>query len=244
MTKVWALVEYFAGVLPPEVREPVLGDMLEADESAWQALRGLFGLVVRRQTENWRSWRPWLAGFGVALPSSFMLMGVSLSVSWSYMRLLCPDMLAQASLTKPAAMVVLLWQALLLIGWSWTGGFVVGSVSKRTLWASTLLCYAPCLVCLAEFNIGRMSRLCLFLFLLPAVWGAHRGFRISRLKFSSALLVAIALTMLTMPTLRSVRLQTLSPQNILITWALSLPAWYLVFTAWNRRRESQVEHAA
>ena len=244
MTKGWELVEYFARVLPPEVREPVLGDMLEADESAWQALRGLFSLVVLRQTEDWRSWRPWLAGFGVALPSSFMLMGVSVSVSWSYMRLLCPDMMAQASLTKPSAMVVLLWQALLLIGWSWTGGFVVGSVSKRTLWASTLLCYAPCLVCLSEFHSGSMSRFCLFLFLLPAVWGAHRGFQISRMKFTSALLIAVALTVMIVPTWSSVRIQTLSPQNILMSWALSIPAWYLVFTAWKRRREPQFEHAA
>jgi hypothetical protein len=244
MTKGWALVEYFARVLPPEVREPVLGDMLEADESAWQALRGLFGLVLLRGTEDWRSWRPWLAGFGVALPSSFMLMGVSLSVSWSYMRLLCPDMLAQASLTKPSALIVLLWQALLLIGWSWTGGFVVGSVSKRTLWASTLLCYAPCLICLAEFNIGSMSRFCLFLFLLPAVWGTHRGFQVSRMKLSSALLIAVALTVMIAPTLRSVRLQTLSPQNVVMTWALSIPAWYLVFAAWKRRHEPLVEQAA
>jgi hypothetical protein len=244
MTKGWVFVEYFARVLPPELREPVVGDMLESNESAWQALRGLFGLVMLRQTEDWRSWRPWLAGFGVALPSSFMLMGVSMSVSWSYMRLLCPEMLAQASLTKPSALIVLFWQALLLIGWSWTGGFVVGSVSKRTLWASTLLCYVPCLICLAEFNVGSMSRLCLFLFLLPAVWGAQRGHQISRMKLSSALLIAAALTVMIVPTLRSERLQTLSPQNILITWALSLPAWYLVFTAWKRRHESQVEHAA
>jgi hypothetical protein len=240
MTNGWALVEYFARVLPPEVREPVLGDMVEANESAWQALQGLFGLVVLRQTEDWRSWQPWFAGFGVALPSSFMLMGVSVSVSWSYMRLLCPDMLAQASLTKPSAIVVLLWQALLLIGWSWTGGFVVGSVSKRTLWTSTVLCYAPCLFCWSKFHSESISRFCLFLFLLPAVWGAHRGCQISKIKFSSALLIAVALTLMIAPTWNSPRLQTLSPQNILMTWALSIPAWYLVLTAWKRRREPQV----
>ena len=114
-------------MLPAAEREPVLGDMMEANESAWQALWGLGGLMLRRHTEAWRNWRPWLAGFGVALPNSFLLMGVSLSVSWSYMRLLCPDLLAQAALTKPSAIAVLLWQALLLIGAAWTGGFVVGS---------------------------------------------------------------------------------------------------------------------
>ena len=219
MTKGWALVEYFARVLPPDVREPVLGDMLEAGDSAWQALRGLFGLVVRRQTENWRSWRPWFAGFGVALPYTSLLMGVSVSVSLSYMRLLCPELLAQASLTKPSALLHLLGQAVLLIGWSWTSGFVVGSVSKRTLWASTLLCYAPCLVCLSQFHSGSMSRFSLFLFVLPAVWGVHQGLRASRIRFSSALLIAVVLT---------------------LNLVLSIPAWYLVFAAWKRLHEPLV----
>jgi hypothetical protein len=170
-------------------------------------------------------------------------MGASLSVSWSYMRLLCPELLAQASLSKPSAIGVLLWQALLLIGWAWTGGFVVGSVSRRTLWASTLLCYAPCLLCLSRFHVDSLSRFCLLLFVLPAVWGAHRGFRIASIKFSSALAIAVALTLMIVPTWSSSWLQTLSPQNVLLNWALSIPAWYLVITAW-RRREQQVEHAA
>jgi len=185
----------------------------------------------------------WLAGFGVAFPSSFFLMGASLSVSWSYMRLLCPDLLAQASLSKSSAIVVLLWQALLLIGWAWTGGFVVGSISKRTLWASTLLCYSPCLICLSQFRAQSLPRTCLLLFLLPAIWGAHRGFRISRMKFSSALVIALALTIMIVPTWSSSRLQTLSPQNVMLNWALSLPAWYLVFTGWRRGREREHAHA-
>jgi hypothetical protein len=240
----WLLVESFARILPVEEREPVLGDMIEAGENAWQALCGLVGFAVRRHVENWRSWRPWLAGFGIALPNSFLLMGASISVSWSYMRLLCPDMLAQASLNKPSAMLVLLWQSLLLIGWAWTSGFVVGSLSKRTLWASTLLCYAPCLLCVSKFDVASLPKFCLLLFLLPAIWGAHRGFRISRLNFSSALFIAFALTLMIVPTLSSSRLQTLSPQNILLNWALSIPAWYLVFVAWKRKHEPQVEHAA
>ena len=30
-------------------------------------------LVARRQAALWRSWRPWLAAFGVALPSTCLL---------------------------------------------------------------------------------------------------------------------------------------------------------------------------
>jgi hypothetical protein len=240
----WILVESVARFLPAEEREPVLGDMAEANETAWQAFRGLVDFAVRRHAELWKSWRPWLAGFGVALPNSFLLMGASMSVSWSYMRLLCPELLAQASLSKPSAIGVLLWQALLLIGWAWTAGFVVGSVSRRTLWASTLLCYSPCLLCLSQFRGASLPKTCLLLFLLPAFWGAHRGFRIARIKFSSALAIALALTLMIVPTWSSPWLQKLSPQNVLLNWALSIPAWYLAITAWKREREQQVEHAA
>jgi len=179
-------------------------------------------------------------GFGVALPGSFMLMGASMSVSWSYMRLLCPDMLAQASLTKPSALIVLLWQALLLIGWAWTAGFVVGSISKRTLWVSAVLCYSPCLLCVSQFRDASLPKSCLLLFLLPAIWGAHRGFRISKIGFSSALIIAIALTLMIVPTLSGSRLQALSPQNVLMNWALSVPAWYLVITARKPQRQQQL----
>jgi len=81
------------------------------------------------------------------------------------------------------------------------------------------------------------------LFLLPGVWGVRQGFRISRIKFSYALLIAIALTLLIVPTWSSSWLQARIPQNALLAWALSVPAWYLVFTAWKRRHETQVEHA-
>jgi hypothetical protein len=226
-----SLVESAALLLEPDEREPVLGDLAEAGESAWQGLCQVLGLALRRQGGLWKSWRPWLAGFGVALPNSFLLMGASLSVSWSYMRLLCPELLAQASLTKPSAILVLLWQALLLIGWSWTGGFVVGSVSRRTLWASTLLCYSPCLFCLSRFRIQSLSRFCLFLFLVPAIWGVHGGLQISRMKLSSALMVALGLTVMMIPAWTNGSWRWLSPQQWTLTWALSLPAWYLVATA-------------
>jgi hypothetical protein len=244
MTNHWAFVEYVARVLPREEREPVLGDMIEANESAWDGLRGIVGLLVRRQTELWKSWRPWLAGFGVALPITTLLMGLSLSVALSYMRLECPEMLAQASMNKPSALGVLLWQALLLIGWSWTGGFVVGSVSRRTLWASMGLCYLPCAFCLSRFSVGSMSRFCLLLFLLPAIWGVQQSLRISKIRFSCALVIALGLTLLIVPTWSSDWLRARIPQNALLAWALNIPAWYLAITAWKHRNDRQVDHAA
>jgi hypothetical protein len=234
----WSLVQLSAHLLRPEEREVVLGDLAEAQAGAWESFTGVLGLAVRRQALLWKHWRPWFAGFGISLPGSFLLMGASISVSWSYQRLLCPEMLKAASLTRGAGMLVLLYQLLLLIGWAWTSGFVVGSASRKTLWASTLLCYVPCLRCLSEFRVDSLPRVCLFLFLLPAIWGVHQGLRAERMKFAGAILIALAITLLTATALSNsadhpwwkVPLWNLD-------WVLSLPAWYLVATA-RRSREA------
>ena len=224
----WSLVDLAARLLERDEREAVLGDLVEARESAWEGLFGVLGLVVRRQALLWKSWRPWLAGFGVALPNSFLLMGASLSVSWSYQRLLCPNLLREASLTLGSGLMVLFYQAVLLTGWAWTGGFVVGAASRRTLWASTLLCYSPCLFCLSRFRVESLSRFCLLLFLLPAIWGVRRGLRSSRMKLGSALVLALVITALMIPAWSGG--QGWGAPRLSLNWALSLPAWYLVAT--------------
>jgi hypothetical protein len=226
----WSLVEIASRLLEGDEREAVLGDLVETQDSAWNGLFDVIGLVVRRQALLWKSWRPWLAGFAVALPSSFLLMGASLSVSWSYQRLLCPELLKAASLTKGSGFLVLLCQALLLIGWSWTGGYVVGAASRRTLWASALLCYSPCLFCLSRFRVETLSRFCLLLFLVPAIWGVRQGLRSSRMRLNAALVLALGVTAL-MVASDSGGPHGWSAPRLNLDWALSLPAWYLVATA-------------
>lgn len=227
----WPLAEFAARLLERDERDAVLGDLQEARETGWHGLFGVLGLVFRRHAELWKSWRPWLAGFGVAVPSSFLLMGVSLTVSWSYQRLLCPKLLAEASLTPRSGFLLLLCQALVLTGWSWSGGFVVGTVSRRTLWASTILCYAPCLFCLTRFRVDSLSRFCLLLFLLPAIWGVCQGLRIPRIKLTWAIVLALAVTVLMIPAWSSGQQHWWT-----LNWALSLPAWYLVATSWKSAR--------
>jgi hypothetical protein len=227
----WSFVEAAARLLAQDEREAVLGDLTEADENAWQGLLGVLGLVFRREAVLWKSWRPWLAGFGVALPGSFQLMGASVSVSWGYLTLRSPELLQKSSLTLGSGSLVLLCQELLLIGWSWTGGFVVGSVSRRTLWASTVLCYSPCLFCLSRFRIESLSRFCLLLFLLPAIWGVHQGLRISRMKLSWAIALAITISALMLSDWSSGAHRWWAPSRWTLDWVLCWPAWYLVATA-------------
>jgi hypothetical protein len=112
----------------------------------------------------------------------------------------------------------------LLVGWSWTGGFVVGSLSRRTVWVSAALSFLPCMFCLARFRVESLSRFCLLLFLVPAIWGVRRGLQIADIKLSTAIVLAVAATVLTIPTWGS-------RGPWIPNWALSWPAWYLVATA-------------
>ena len=222
----WSLVEVAARLLEREEREAVLGDLAEAGAGAstGQALADVLGLVICRQATPCRNWRPWLAAFGLVLPSSFLLMGASLSVSWTFQRLAGPMILESTPLSMLVGVLLLLGQALLLIAWSWTGGFVAASVSRSTLWVSAALCVLPCFFCLSRFRIESLSRLYLLLFLLPAILGAGQGLRTVRVKMGSAIAIAVVITVLMIAMLSG------SGRSIAI-WALLWPSWYMVATA-------------
>jgi hypothetical protein len=210
-----SLVEVAAQLLAPYEREAVLGDLAEAGESAWRSSLGILGLVFRRQAALWKSWQPWLAAFGLALPASFLLMGFSLSVSSAY----------QHFIDSRTGFWLLISHAFLLISWSATGGFVVGSLSRRTLWVSIAATCSPCLFCLARFRESSLPSICLLLFLVPAIWGVFRGMRTNRIKLRWAIVLAVATTMAMIPTWA-------------LNWVLVWPAWYLVATAWKTERET------
>jgi len=220
---VWPLVEGAAQLLERDEREAVLGDLVEARENAGRALLDVLGLVIRRQTILWKSWRPWLAAFGVSLPSSFLLMGISLSVTQLCQRYAMRN--ADPAMVHAPGAWMLLCQLLLLIGLSWTGGFVVGALSRRTIWMSAVLCFSPCLFCLARFRTASMSRMSLLLFLLPAIWGVFQGLRRIQIKPRSAMALALAITML--------MVQAWSSRGFWVAnWLLIWPAWYMAAIAW------------
>jgi hypothetical protein len=218
------LFVFASQLLPREEREAVQGDLMEGGDTPWESLRGVVGLIVRREAALWTHWRPWLAAFGLALPSSFLLMGFSLTVSRAYQQLVSTPIHNATGLTLGPGWALFLCNVLLLAGWSWTGGFVVGAISRRTMWVSALLCFTPCAFCLERFRVECLSRMCLLLFLPAAFWGARRGWQIVRIERDSALALALGVTALTLP------LWTTSGSWI-PNWALSWPAWYLVATA-------------
>ena len=225
----WPLVELVSRLLEADERETVLGDLLEADVSAWQALLDIFGLILRREAFLWKNPRPWFAGFSVALPCTYLLMHVSVSVTATYERLF-HHRVSACWPTGNEGFLLLFCHFFLLMAWSWAGGYVVGSVSRRTLWVSVALSALACAFCLLTFRFEPLSRFCTFLFLLPAILGVRHGFRNARISLAWASLLAVTVTLLMIFAWNH---QALWVRN----WALLWPAWYLVATASRSRQE-------
>ena len=95
----WSLVDAASQLLDHDEREAVRGDLAEAGEAAGQAFFDVLGLVIRRQLLLWKNWRPWLAAFGLALPGSLILMGLSVSVSQTYQHVIAAPILKATGLT-------------------------------------------------------------------------------------------------------------------------------------------------
>jgi len=140
-------------------RDAVRGDLAELGITSAQAVVEVLGLVVRRQAALWTEWGPWLALVGVVIPLGALLGQLSWSWAdgsaiytflyvnnwtWSYVE--SPG--ARRDLLDVGTRVCL--NDLTLIGWSWTTGFALGSLSRRTLWVTASLF---CLVVLVAFGL-------------------------------------------------------------------------------------------
>jgi hypothetical protein len=248
-SQLWSLVEFAARPLDRDERDAVLGDSLEAGERPGQALFSILGLVLRRQMLLWKSWRPWLAAFGFAAPCTWLLMTVSLSVTCTSERLLGLS-IGHWAPTGNEGFALLACHIFLLIAWSWTSGFAIGSLSPRTLWTSAAL-----FLLLAQYlhhmyivaapvapmhgaaagafpfhgSFFALARLAPFLFVLPAVVGVRGGMRTVQLRLPSAVLLAAAITLLTASA-------WINNALWIFNWLLLCPALYLVATS--RRSES------
>jgi hypothetical protein len=147
----WPLVEFGTRLLDPEEREVVLGDLAETDETAWRGLQDVFGLVLRRQVVLWRDRRPWVAGFAVAFPSSYLLMTASFSVTCTYQRLVNHKVFVGHWPTGHEGFPLLLCHVLLLIAChgqqaTWWVRFRDGPCGRALFWLLFPLCSCACLV--------------------------------------------------------------------------------------------------
>ena len=219
-----SVLQTVSQLLTPHEREAVLGDLTERGANNWRSTTDVLDLYFRRHIALWKSWRPWLAAFGLAIPSSLTLMGLSVSIAESGQRWINESVLNGAEVTLSPGLALLLSNIVLLVAWSFTGAFVMGSISRRTVRISVALSFVPCAFCLARFRIESLSRLCLLLFMIPAAWGLTHGLRFAHIRLRSAIFLAAIITVLTIPAWTS-------KGAWLPNWALSWPAWYLVATA-------------
>jgi hypothetical protein len=225
----WSLVEFAARLLEREEREAVLGDLEEAGESPWRSLLDVGGLTLRRQAGLWKEPRPWLAGFLVTVPCSYLLTHVSMSVTYTYERVVNHKVWSCIP-TGHEGILLMLCHIFLLIAWSWSAGYVMGAVSRLTLWASALLAVVPPAYYLSKHELPASLRLCVFLFVLPAILGARQSLRKVRLNLGTAAFLAVAITGIMIFAWGSDALW-------IFNWALIGPAWYLVARAWRSGRE-------
>ena len=222
----WSLVEWSARLLQGDERESVLGDLAEENQGILRGLFEVLNLFFRRQLPLWGSPKPWIAGLLVALPSSYLLMYVSVSVSCTYARLVHHKLLLGKAYTGHEGYLLLLCHIFLLLAWSWVAGYVVGSLSRRTAWVSVAIAVAACIHYFpgATWGDASIPRILFFLFVPPALLGLWQGFRGVRVPQNVAALLALVITLLMVVAWNNNALWELN-------WILIWPAWCLVTIA-------------
>ena len=219
------LADMASQLLEPDERDAVRGDHAELGVTGGRALREVLGLVLWRQAALWTHWRPWLGIAAVAIPIGLLLSHVSRwwADSTSIYASIYFDLWTRAFIENPGARRELFGHAanflvrcIALLGWSWTSGYVLGSLSRRTLWLTgTLFCllvvfgtygsttaargFSPndrvFSVTFYGFVFPRLMRIVLVL--LPALLGMRRGFQQTPSKLAVTLLWAPVIVMAT-----------------------------------------------
>ena len=226
----WGLVDILSGMLDADERQAVRGDVAESGESIVRATGDVLGLIVRRQIGLWTEWQPWLALLGVAclagLPLSRIAFRFNVDLGQQLMAYNTYGVHFGTLLTPQQDMAWLLCLAIALFLWSWTCGFVLGSLSGRAVWLTWSLFYLMVLdsalvrlilsgnVILRDPQPVRLLMAAIlplnpatFLFSLSALWGAFMGVRRRVLPWRAAYVLASAITTFT----------------ILVTW---MGGWY------------------
>jgi hypothetical protein len=141
------LVDLLTEMLDADERQIVRGDVAESSTTN-QAVRDVFGLVIRRQFDQWMHWRPWITLIVLILPLAMVLSivsgrtaGMSSVYLWMYANNWhWSDVrnLGFWQVLGETAFLVFTSQ-LTLACWAWTGGFVLGAVSRKMVQTNYLL---------------------------------------------------------------------------------------------------------
>ena len=139
------LLRVLARGLEPAERDVVLGDVMESGEGAVAAMRDVLGLIVRRQVGLWKVWQPWVALFGigclVGVPLSQIVFRLNVGLGQQLKTYFKWGVHYGTGLTVQQDIAFLLCLTIALLVWSWTCGFVLGSLSGRTVWFTWAVFY-------------------------------------------------------------------------------------------------------
>jgi hypothetical protein len=231
MTRIgWTLADLASQLLEPHERETVRGDLAECRIGGWRALGEVLDLVLRRQAALWADWRPWVSVVAIVLPIGLMLSHATRwwADAYAIHILLYTGLWDVAYLTYPGwarELGLVIWSGTLsaaaLAGWSWASGYVLASLSRRTVWVA-VTCFALVLflgtlgtATVARLNAGAFTghffgivfpRLVRFvLVMLPVLWGVHcfRRASVSRPMLATGAVALLVLTLLAGPFLES-----------------------------------------
>jgi hypothetical protein len=209
MTRIcWWLVDVASRMLESGERDVVRGDFAESGESGGRALCDVLGLVVRRQSALWKDWRPWLALVGVVGLVGWLLgqfsYGLSQMLAIYFWTAWHSGVRFEDGLTVSEEIMALTCQSVALIFYSWTGGFVLGSLSRRTILVNGALFYVVWLISggalravyLLTFH-GLPLVPQIVLFLIPSILGVYVSFRRRTLRVRQAISLASAIATIT-----------------------------------------------
>lgn len=259
----WRVVELLSRLLEPDDRDAALGDFAESNLPVGTVLCDLLGLIMRRQAAWWNRWQPWLALFGIVGPVTLMLFLFLLSLTRTYDLYLWivgnyqhfdPAMLDQTGLTVPRGVAIMVRHSLLLLGWSWTAGFALASLSRRVILVNGMLvCGIIAALLLVALNTAPPPKPLLLLSLValllatPLLGGTIQGLRKERLSPRPALLLAVAIALLTALSIWNAGWWRGGPWNNLqlaLSLLLCWPAAYIATSAVREARRSSNPEAA
>jgi hypothetical protein len=218
------LVDALSMTLDRDEREAVQGDLAESQVGAAEALGDVLGLFIRRQSALWADWRPWLCPSAVVVPIGILLShalrgwadGSAIYAflyvnNWTWYYLDSPG--ARHDLITISGNIFLEYGT--LVCWAWTSGFVLGSISRRTLLVTgPLFCIAiltgtagsstnarnlfnAAVFSIWFYDVAFPSLLCGVLVMLPALHGMRRSLRDVPLSLGSTTFVVAATLLLT-----------------------------------------------
>jgi hypothetical protein len=141
----WRIVDRLSALLEPHDRLAAMGDLIESGDSGFHALSEIAGLIVWRQVEVWKDWRPWLALFGVSGVASSFLSAISIGFGSALnmqMRTYWHYGVHYGDGRTPAEDAVFLSSLFIAVCiWAWSSGFVLRMLSRRAVWfTGTLFC--------------------------------------------------------------------------------------------------------